>query len=163
MNIRSIYSIRFLKVLSILIAVAGILLTLSDLKGWFPNPKDKLADKIISLKKDVLPLDTPYLNVFLEEMFFSKQPKYRKHMSEFNGLKIKDLMLDSSRFWGSVYIMHKSGGIINICSFKELEDWAKSDKKVAWLGWWLVVSGTAIGWLLDYLRNRKEASKNQSN
>ena len=158
-KIRATDMIRFLKALSVLITIAGIFLSLLDLKGWIPNPRYKLSDKILNLKDGVLPLDTPYLNVFLEELFFSKQPQYRKYMSEFNGLKIKDLMLDSSRFWGAVYIMHKSGGMINICSFKELEDWAKNDRRVAWIGWGLVVGGTVVGWLLSYLSRRMRSSK----
>jgi hypothetical protein len=149
--------IKSLKALAIIITILGIFLSLAVLKNWTPNPRIDLANKILNLKNNVMPIDTPYANIFLYDFLFSKQPRYNKYLNDLNGIVIEDLLIGSSRI-GTVYIEHKSGRRHKICSFKELEDWSKNYLVFSWLGWWLIISGRIVDWLLSSLEHRQNIS-----
>ena len=149
---------KILKIISIAVVVLGLLLTVSDLLDLLPTPKKDFAEKVLNLGENTLPPSTPYYDHFLEDMLYSKEPKLQKIPPNFwQGITIENLYLNTTLFWGEVY-MQSEKGRYKICSFKELEEWANNHNRIAWTAWMLTVIVVIVGWIIEWL-NRKGRKK----
>lgn len=149
----------FLKFASLTIATIGLLISAADALGWFPNARADLADEVVSLGNDVMPLDHDgvdgLLRHFLGEAKYATFLEYRNEMS---GIAIEDIRLNTDAYViGTVYLQHKSGKRHQLCGFQQLHDWAASRKLPLWLGLWLAATGVLLAWAIDILELKTDS------
>jgi hypothetical protein len=143
----------FLKFSALTIATIGLLISLADALGWIPNPRAKLADQIMTLGNDLLPLDTENVDGFLRYFLKKKYEAYQQKADEMAGIAIEDLRMNAS-VMGTVYLQHKNGGRHQLCSFQQLREWTDSGKLPFWIGWCIAVAGLVCAWLIEVIDAR---------
>ena len=134
-----------------------------EIKQLIPNPRLELANKIMNLGEEILPLDTPYVDEFIFHFMSAKYPKIDKmnlnkeslieqmRDQDIEGITIENLLLDGHDVMGSVRIQKKnSNKQLVICGFQELKEWASDRPFVKWLGWIIALVG-AIFTLLIFI------------
>ena len=153
---------KTLEVISLLLVFLGLAISFADMKGWFPNPRMALANRIMNLKEDVLSFDTPYLDELILTFLSRKYPRLNKDnlgkaLRDCEGVVIETLVLDGRDTSGSVRIKHKDGKRVEvICGFQELRNWTSSQQYVKWIGWTLAFAGAVIRLLMMLIPKKVE-------
>ena len=132
-----------------------------DIKGWFPNPRLKLATKIMNLGENILPFETPYVDELILFFLSAKYPKLNRNnlksaLSNYDGIVIKNIRFDGHDTLGSVRIHHKDGIKAKvICGFQDLKDWAAPKQYIKWVGW-VVTFLSGVLKLITFLLTKNE-------
>lgn len=155
---------RKLEVAALIFVFVGLFISFADMKGWFPNPRMELADRIKKLGEGVLPFDTPYVDELIFTFLSPKYPKLtmenlHKPLRDCEGIVIENLIFDGRDAVGSVRIQHKDRKRATvICGFQELDEWARGGQYVEWVGWTVALGGALIHLALMIIPSRNGLS-----
>lgn len=151
----------FLRIAALAIATIGLFISAADGLGWIPNARAELADQIVSLRNDVLPLDSEGVDALLQHFLGeAKYATFLQNESDMTGIAIKDIRMNTDAYViGTVYLQHKSGKRHQLCGFQQLHDWADSQKLPFWIGWWVAAIGVLFAWAIDILDIRTNPRK----
>jgi|SRR3990167_7171468 len=156
---------RFLGLISLVLVFVGLLISFLEVKGWLPNPRLELANKIMNLGENILPLNTPHADELILSFLSAEYPKLNKNnlnttLRDIEGIVIENLILDGHDVLGSVRLQHEDGVRVKvICGFQDLKAWASDRQFVKWIGWSLAFIGAIIG-LLRFLIREKARDTN---
>ena len=145
-----------LKITGFVITFLGLAITLSDLKGWLPNPRMVLANKIMRLGENTLPFNTPNVDDLVIHFLSKKNPKLTKnnlgkYLRDCKGIEIENLIFDGHDTVGSVRIAHKDGIKAEIiCGFQDLQKWAAEYQIGKWIGLILAFIGLILNLLIFF-------------
>ncbi len=152
---------KILKIIPIILIFIGLTISFLEIKGWLPNPRLELANRIMNLGENILPFNTPYVDELILSFLPAKYPKLNKNklnsaLRDCEGIAIENIIIDGHDVLGSVRIQHKDGIKAEvICGFQDLKDWASNRQYVKWIGWGLALIGAMLS-LLNFLITEKE-------
>lgn len=140
-----------------------------EMKGWFPNPRLELANKIMDLGENIMPFDTPYVDELILTYLPAKNPNINKNnldkaLRDCEGIVIENIIFDGHDTFGSVRIQHKDRvKAAVICGFQELKNWAASGTQyIKWIGWGLALLGAFISLLSLFVKAKEIKIHNKS-
>jgi hypothetical protein len=140
-----------LEIVSITLIFLGLAVSFVEMNGWFPNPRLELANRIMNLRENIMPFDTPHADELVISFLRAKNPKLNKNnfnntLRDYKGIAIEDITMDGHDTFGSVRIQHKDGIRVGvICGFQDLKNWAEAGSQyVKWIGWDLTLSGAFV-------------------
>ena len=156
---------KIIEIISVILIFIGVAISFLEIKGWFPNPRLELSNKIMNLRENILPFNTPHVDELLLAFLPAQNPNINKSnlnttLRDYEGIVIENLTIDSHDTFGSVRIQHKDGvRTVVICGLQELKDWADSGNQyVKWIGWGLASLGAFIS-LVSLFVKEKEIDK----
>ncbi len=158
---------NFFEIISIGLIFVGLAVSFLETKGWLPNPRLDLANKIMNLGEETLPLDTPYVDELILFFHSSKNPKLNKNnfndaIKDYEGIVIENIILDGHDVLGSVRIKKKNSDKVGIiCGFQDLQSWASDRQFVKWVGWMIALVGAVFNFLI-FLSKDKFSFKNNN-
>lgn len=138
------------EIISIIFIFLGVTISFLETKKWLPNPRAELANKIMNLGENILPLDTPHVDELILSFRSAKYPKLNKNnlnsfLRDCEGIVIENIIIDGHDVLGSVRVQHKDGikaGVI--CGFQDLKYWASNRQYVKWIGWGFTLIGAIL-------------------
>lgn len=159
---------KILQIISVILIFIGLAVSFMEIKGWLPNPRLELANKIMNLGENVMPFNTPHVNELLLAFLSAKNPHINKGnlniaLRDFKGIVIENITLDGRDTFGSVRIQYKDGvKAAIICGFQELKDWADSGNQyIKWTGWGLALLGAFINLVLLFVKEKNIIIKSE--
>jgi len=151
---------RKINIISVFLIFIGLAISFADLKGWFPNPRMDLANRIMNLGETVLPFDTPYVDELILTFLTDDYPNLNKDnlnhaLRDCEGIVIENIILDGHDVMGSVRIQHKdSDKAAVVCGFQDLKNWASSKKYIQWIGWIIALIGAIVSGIDLFIRDK---------
>jgi len=158
---------KILRIIGWAIAIAGVIITFGNLKGWFIDKnRQEIYRKLLSESSEYrVSIETPGVNTFLDKYYYS-----RKIPSDMQSLPIKGLTLKWMRIGGkgnppmagSVHVLFENEKRSTaLCTLDELRQWANETPFYAWLGLWLMIAGVVVEIATDIHTFIKESRKSK--
>ena len=153
--------IKILKIIGWIMAIAGVVITFGNNKGWFIDKNRQEVYKQLSTKGRVS-FKTPGVNTFLDKYYYSTKPPPVQRLPS---IPSKELILHSVTIRRTPPVVYVSvvyqgeNRSIAFCSLEELRQWANETPLYAWLGLGLMAAGVSVAIITDICNFIKESKK----
>ena len=133
--------VHFLKIFVRIILVLGVILSFSDLMGWFQN-RDRMdfLHSVLYGSKGI-PVTHPAAKDFMKQF---PPPEVSRQGEITHITKVRIDTTGGPAMAGSINYMYRDGARTNhVATFEDVRDWA-SKSSYRWIAWWLAFFG-AVG------------------
>ena len=147
-----------LKIIIRTIAIAGVVIMLANLKGYFID-KNRQHTYTQLVRKYNADIATPGVNEFLNKYYYTEKIPPKMLSYEISGLVLKwiGIGIRNQPMSGTIHVEYTNGERTTaLCRLDELKQWSSETPFYAWLGWWLLAIGVISETIIDIIEFRKK-------